>query len=98
MVWQVLPASVSSHTVDPLAQKSSLLAPLTHVPIMLSVPILQITWAISVNARQGGKASCVTMTSTNALAIHVRIVGPAQTLLGALSALAERDLLDPIVK
>lgn len=60
MVWQVSPVCVSFLTVDPLVLKSSPLAPLTPVPIMLSAHTHQTTWAINVIANQGGKVSCVT--------------------------------------
>lgn len=62
MVWQVSPVCVSFHTADPLVLKSSLLAPLTPVPIMPSVPIPQIIWAMNVTASRGGKVNCVTLT------------------------------------
>lgn len=57
MVWQVSPACVNFLTVDPLVPKSSPLAPLTLVPIMLFAHTHQIIWDISVIASQDGKVS-----------------------------------------
>lgn len=65
---------------------------------MPSALTLLITWATSVNASQGGKASSVTTMSMSVLAIHVKTVGLAQTLLEALSALVGVGLLGPTVK
>lgn len=98
MVWQVSPASVSRHTQDPLVRTCSPRALQTLVPIMPFVPILRTTWGISVNAKQGGKASCATMISTNVSATHVKTVGRAQIRLVALSALVEVDSLGLTVK
>lgn len=57
MVWQVSLVCVNFLTVDPLVLRSSPLAPLTLVPIMLCAHTHQTTWAINVIASQVGKVS-----------------------------------------
>lgn len=78
--------------------KSSPLALQILVPIMQSAPTLQTTWGISVNARQDGKANCVTMISTSVLATHAKTVGLAQIRLVALFVHVEVDSLVRTVK